>query len=55
MNSSASNDGDFEILRRLFLIIKPYKIWIIISVICAAFIAACDVVSVRRNCSNHSS
>lgn len=46
MNSSASRDGDFEILKRLFLIIKPYKIWVIISVICAASIAACDVISV---------
>lgn len=46
MNSSASRDEDFEILKRLFLMIKPYKIWIIISVICSAFIAACDVVSI---------
>jgi|GEM_PF-2895523 len=45
MNSRASQDGDFEILKRLFSIIRPYKIWIIISVICAASIAACDVVS----------
>lgn len=46
MLSNVTREGDWENLKRLFLVVKPYKNWLILSAICAAATGACDVVSV---------
>jgi ABC-type multidrug transport system fused ATPase/permease subunit len=46
MPGNVSRKRDWENLKRLSLLIKPYRNWLILSSICAAAIGACDVISV---------
>jgi ABC-type multidrug transport system fused ATPase/permease subunit len=46
MDNNVSREEDWKTLKRLFLLVKPYKNWVIISAICAIAIGACDVISV---------
>lgn len=46
MDNSVSKHGDEKIISQIISLIKPYKSWVILSVISAIAISACDVISV---------